>query len=138
MSYRLACEAADLFAAIAPVAGAMRVTECAPARPVPVLAFHGVQDLIVPYADDVASIDGWVATDACEPEPMQEDFRGGNCRTWSGCDAGATVGLCTLDPMGHCWPGGDPALCYVFLGSHSDALDADTTMLDFFEQHPLP
>jgi polyhydroxybutyrate depolymerase len=138
MSFRLACEAADLFAAVGPVAGAMRVTECAPVRPVPVLAFHGVQDLIVPYVDDVASIDGWVATNACDAEFAQEDFEGGNCRTWSGCDADVGVGLCSLDPMGHCWPGGDPDLCYVFLGTHSDAIDADETMLDFFEQHPLP
>lgn len=138
MSFRLACEAADIFAALAPVAGAMRVGDCAPGRPVPVFAFHGVQDLIVPYADDVSSIDGWAARNGCDPEPVQEDFTGGNCRRWQGCDADAQVGLCTLDPMGHCWPGGSEALCFGFLGAFSDALDANTTMLDFFEQHTLP
>jgi len=138
MSYRLACEAADLFAAVAPVAGAMRAADCAPSRPVPVFAFHGVQDLIVPYADDVASIDDWVELDGCEPMPVQEDFPGGNCRTWKPCDGGATVGLCTLDPMGHCWPGGAEALCFGFLGAYSDALDANAAMLDFFAEHSLP
>ncbi len=138
MSFRLACEAADLFAAFAPVAGAMRVAECTPSRPVPLLAFHGVQDFIVPYADDVASIDGWVARNGCDPEFAQEDFAGGHRRTWSGCEGDVGVGLCTLDPMGHCWPGGDPDLCLVIFGEYSEAIDANETMLDFFEQHPLP
>ena len=37
MSFRLGCEAADLFAAIAPVAGALAVPQdtCNPGRPVP-------------------------------------------------------------------------------------------------------
>lgn len=138
MSFRLACDAADRFAAVAPVAGAMRVTACTPSRPIAVLAFHGVQDAIVPYADDVASIDGWVATLGCDATPAQEDFTGGNCRSWSGCDGAAALELCTLDPRGHCWPGGEPSLCFGILGEHSDAIDANTTMLDFFERHPLP
>lgn len=139
MSYALSCEAADLFAAVAPVAGANRWPDCAPSRPIPTFAFHGVQDLIVPYADDVASIDARVAANGCDPEPVQEDFEGGNCRTWSGCDADATVGLCTLDPMGHCWPGGSEALCFeVILGAYSDAMDANAAILDFFDQHLLP
>lgn len=139
MSYALSCEAADLFAAVAPVAGANRWPDCAPSRPIPTFAFHGVQDLIVPYADDVASIDARVAANGCDPQPVQEDFEGGNCRTWSGCDGDATVGLCTLDPMGHCWPGGSETLCFeVILGAYSDAMDANAAMLDFFDQHLLP
>jgi len=138
MSYALSCEAADLFAAVAPVAGANRWTSCAPSRPVPTFAFHGVQDLIVPYVDDVASVAERVAANGCDPEPVQEDFAGGNCRTWSGCDGDATVGLCTLDPMGHCWPGGSEALCFeAILGAYSDAMDANAAILDFFDQHLL-
>lgn len=49
MSYRLGCEASDVFAAIAPVAGAVEVPDCKPGRPVPVLAFHGTGDTIVPF-----------------------------------------------------------------------------------------
>lgn len=139
MSYRLSCETADLFAAVAPVAGANRFPDCTPSRPIATFAFHGVQDLIVPYADDVASVDQRVAANGCDPEPAQEDFPGGNCRTWSGCEADATVVLCTLDPMGHCWPGGSEALCFTaLLGEYSDAMDANTAMLDFFAMHVLP
>lgn len=51
MSYRIACEAADLVAAIAPVAGVLSLDpgECNPTRPVPALAFHGTADVVAPY-----------------------------------------------------------------------------------------
>jgi polyhydroxybutyrate depolymerase len=51
LSYRLACEAADSFAAIAPVAGVLGIPEmdCTPSRPVTVMHFHGTADGLVPY-----------------------------------------------------------------------------------------
>ena len=50
ISNRLGCEAADVFAAIGPVAGMIQIPfeECQPSRPVPVMHFHGTADLIVP------------------------------------------------------------------------------------------
>ncbi|MGZ6144254.1 MAG: alpha/beta hydrolase family esterase, partial [Myxococcales bacterium] len=47
LSYRLACDASDLIAAIAPVAGVEAAPKCAPQRPVPILAFNGTSDLLV-------------------------------------------------------------------------------------------
>jgi polyhydroxybutyrate depolymerase len=140
MSNRLGCEASDLFAAVAPVVGALRIPleECTPARPMPIFAFNGVQDPLVPYADAVATIDRWVEVDGCDPEPMVEELDGGDCQTYSGCEGDGDVRFCTLDPMGHCWPGGDPAFCYAFIGPHSDAVDATERMLDFFAAHTLP
>ena len=44
MAYRLAAEAAERIAAIAPVAGAMQLASFAPARPMPVLHVHSVDD----------------------------------------------------------------------------------------------
>ena len=51
MSFRLACEASDLFAAVASVTGTMGLSDeaCNPGRPVPVLSIHGTDDSIVPY-----------------------------------------------------------------------------------------
>jgi polyhydroxybutyrate depolymerase len=49
MAYRLACERPDRIAAIAPVAGVLVFRGCNPARPVPVLHFHGTADRFVPY-----------------------------------------------------------------------------------------
>lgn len=51
MSHRLACDAADLFAAVAPVAGILPVpdADCRPQRPVPLLQVHGTNDDLVDY-----------------------------------------------------------------------------------------
>ena len=47
MSSVLACTMADRFVAVAPVAGLIHPKTCAPARPIPVLAFHGTADPIL-------------------------------------------------------------------------------------------
>jgi len=44
MAYRLACEAADIFAAAAPVCGWMTVSTCNPARAIPMLEIRGLND----------------------------------------------------------------------------------------------
>src|SRR5690606_31858506 len=75
MSHRLACEAADVFAAVAPVAGSMTVTgNCTPAEPISVLHFHGTSDSIVPYdgyplvmPGAQETMKGWAARSGCDP-----------------------------------------------------------------------
>ena len=50
MSARMACDAADLVAAAAPVAGGYgALPDCHPSRPVPILEIHGTADQVVPY-----------------------------------------------------------------------------------------
>ena len=138
MSHRLGCEASDLFAAIAPVSGAMGIPDCHPARPVPVAAFHGLQDLLVSYEDGRAAIDEWLGNDGCTGDPVREDFGGSYCLTWSGCTDDVEVMLCTLDPMGHCWPGGSDVLCLPGIGPFNDDLDANDAMWSFFSRFTLP
>ncbi len=53
MSFRLACEASDVFAAIAPMIANLSVElsqSCQPVRPVGVLMMTGTADLLVPFA----------------------------------------------------------------------------------------
>src|SRR5689334_19667474 len=50
MTYRLAAEAPDLIAAIAPVAGAMVLSAFNPKRPVPIMHIHSVDDPRALYA----------------------------------------------------------------------------------------
>ncbi len=50
MTSAVACAYADRVAAVAPVAGIRDIPGCKPARPVPVLAFHGTADPFVSYA----------------------------------------------------------------------------------------
>ena len=62
MSYYLACEASDLFRAIAPVAGTMLSTihsSCTPEGPVPVFEIHGTADDVTLWNGDPNNQDGW-------------------------------------------------------------------------------
>jgi polyhydroxybutyrate depolymerase len=57
------------------------------------------------------------------------------CETYDGCQANATVTLCTLDGGGHQWPGGmsaGPA------GEINMDISASPAMLEFFDAHPMP
>ncbi|HMI82703.1 MAG TPA: PHB depolymerase family esterase [Polyangiaceae bacterium] len=115
MSHRLACEAADVFAAIVPVASTMGVADCRPSRPISVMHHHGTGDLTVGYDTAELSAEGvsvpemmklWGARNGCTKGP-DTTFQMGTvtCQTWSGCTAGVLVTLCTAEGSGHCWPG---------------------------------
>lgn len=53
MTSSLSCAFADRIAAAAPVAGVWPIADCEPARPVPVVAFHGTADEFLPYEGGV-------------------------------------------------------------------------------------
>ncbi|MEZ4364904.1 MAG: PHB depolymerase family esterase [Kofleriaceae bacterium] len=144
LSHRLACELAPRIAAIATVSGVMGIDDCAPARPVPVLSFHGTSDLTVPYEgswvfgfrSEEDSIAGWVERNGCTGAAIETYAMGdARCVTRGNCTAGADVGLCTIDGGGHQWPGGEaiPAS-----GKVSHDLDASDAIWAFFAAHPRP
>jgi polyhydroxybutyrate depolymerase len=144
MSFRLGCEAADLFAAIAPVAGKIGVADCRPARPIPLLAIHGTADTLVPFATGGLSAgmltvpdtaQQWADLDACTQGPDRVLERGNvHCEAWSGCGGGATVTLCTVEGGGHCWPGQN----FCPYGTSTVDLDASRQIAAFFESFKLP
>ena len=50
MAARMACDAADLLSAAAPVAGGYStLPDCHPRRPLPLLEIHSLRDAVVPY-----------------------------------------------------------------------------------------
>ncbi len=137
MANRAACDAADLFAAAASVAGAYLTWEqCAPSRPVPILAFHGLEDQMVPYEGNRAlpSIPAWAAAwaerNGCREGPvMDRPQPGAERRRWTACQAGAEVVLYALEGVGHAWPG---------VGRAADSVEATALMWAFFEAHRMP
>ncbi len=155
LAYRLACEMADVFAAVAPVAGAQGISpdQCHPSRPVPVLQFHGTSDFVVPYnggtpispidfggpitfrsVNDTTDI--WRVKNGCLEEPHQIYQKGdATCNEWSGCRGGSDVTLCTIDGGGHAWPGG---VSVPFLGKTSTDISATDTIVNFFLAHQMP
>jgi polyhydroxybutyrate depolymerase len=139
LSHRLGCEAADVIAAIAPVAGVLGIddADCTPSRPMPVMDFHGTTDVVVPYeGSDILgfrsvaeTIDSWVARDGCDASPAVSYMMGDTtCETWSGCDDGVEVTLCTSTGEGHWWPGGT--------ASTADIVATDA-MWEFFTRNRL-
>ena len=111
MAYYLACHAADVFAAVAPAAFDLleeNVDDCIPSRPITVISFRGTADSRVPYAGGPSSLvpgmsitflgakatfEEWAEIDRCTGSPSAEDSNG--CSTYSGCQDGVEVILCT-------------------------------------------
>ncbi|WP_437496053.1 alpha/beta hydrolase family esterase [Sorangium sp. So ce1099] len=117
MSHYLACHAADVFAAVAPAAFDLleeNVGDCEPSRPITVISFRGTSDPIVPYAGGYSSVvrgmpitflgakttfERWADINGCTGSPSAEDGQG--CSTYSNCQDGVEVALCTKQGGGH-------------------------------------
>ncbi|NDJ59478.1 MAG: poly(3-hydroxybutyrate) depolymerase [Chloroflexi bacterium] len=149
MAHRMACEAADVVAAIGGVAGAYSTpTECTPSRPVPVIAFHGDADMVVDYtgADDQFDLPaipdwaaGWAARNDCDLEaeslPVQGAVSG---IRYTDCADDADVVLYTIAGGGHTWPGGPGEVPAFIVGATTQDIDASAAMWEFFQRHTLP
>jgi len=149
MTYRLGCELADKLAAIAPVAGALNVENCAPANPVSVIIFHGTADEHVLYGggEPIRKVDihrrvdksvsyavsFWVKQDGCAATPQRSEK--GNIRTeiYSGGKGGTEVAVYTVNGGGHAWPGGE---AYLLGAEPTKEISATDLIWDFFVRHP--
>jgi polyhydroxybutyrate depolymerase len=146
---QLACDAPNVFAAIAAVSGLRRPTPCPARRAVPVIAFHGTADPVDPYAGHgqaywtysvPAAAADWAHQDGCSATPTTSHPDSGvTLSAFGGCHGGAAVELYTITGEGHEWPGGPtiPRALEQVLGPQSNAVNADTVMWAFFEAHPL-
>jgi polyhydroxybutyrate depolymerase len=131
MSYKLACDAADVIAGVAPVdcdcvTGSTSNPSCAscnPARPISEIAFRATGDQVVPYNGGRCSIAAdcppgmscstfdfpgaatnfstWATIDQCTG-PAQALSGHPACQTNATCGAGSQVTLCTQQGGSHC------------------------------------
>lgn len=144
MAHRLACDAADLFRAVASVAGTDASTRCQPARPIPVLHIHARDDDHVLYAGGAGpaafrdrrsvmefvsvpdTVARWLQRDQCQNRPVRVlEAAGGWCEAYRDCSAGSSVELCVTETGGHSWPG-------------SKAFDATALIWGFFSAQSVP
>jgi len=151
MSYRLACEASDLIAAIGPVAGTQNIAPCEPEEPVSVIHFHGTNDTHLPYEGGVGSdsltgvsyasvqdsIQFWLDYNQCPSTSESEDFADIHSIAYTHCASGSAVALYTIVGGGHAWPGSNgPAWIG---GDHPTmTINATSIMWEFFAAHPKP
>jgi len=115
---------------------------------VPMIAFHGTADPIVPYnggsspaaPDLFPSVPAWTANWArrnrCGPSPVESPVAAQVSRVeYTGCADDAAVVLYTIRGGGHTWPGGKP-LPKLITGPTSREVDATRRMWEFFLAHP--
>lgn len=108
MTHRLACEAADVFAAAAPLAFPTPYTDfanqCQPSRPIPLLLSMGLTDVLIEYSGGffgsaLGSFDAWRTKNTCGAAPPPEehvDFGGSYCDVDLSCTDDVQVGLCSI------------------------------------------
>jgi polyhydroxybutyrate depolymerase len=147
--YRLACELSDRIAAIASIAGTLKVDTCKLHRPVPVLHFHGTADESVPYKGGYGKIrtsgefrsvaetvQMFIQLNGCRKDPEKLYEKGDvTCYSFLSCRDNATVTLCTIEGGGHTWPG---VQCIPKYGKTTYDISANEAMWKFFEAHPMP
>jgi polyhydroxybutyrate depolymerase len=155
MSSQLACSLPDRIAAIAPVAGTRFYGDPCSSRPVPVMSYHGTDDIIISYlpiAEEV--IPAWAANNGCGPASEQDPLPGTvgvRVTRYEGCDQDATVEFYTVFDAdletpgeqggGHTWPGSTVVLeppWDQILGITSPEISANDLMWEFFQAHPMP
>ena len=149
MAYRLACEASDVFTAIAPVSAVQEVQDCKPAQAVSVFHIHGAEDQNVPIQGGVGkkahekeqrapvqdTIDFWVKQDGCSVtvHSKEPDV---DMTNYGGCRDGSEVAYFVIQDGGHAWPGGQRIAS--FLDKPSDALNATSEIWRFLKEHSKP
>lgn len=152
MSVRLACSLSIRIAAVAPVAGAYypplfrdvyTEEDCPDTRPVPLIAFHGTSDMVIPFNggpspafggiwfrlpidnttpdEDVTS--DWAAHNGCTGGRQEEQVAGQvRLVSYQDCQLGATVELYAIDGGGHVWP---------------SVVNTNDLIWEFFQAHTL-
>lgn len=151
MSVLLACQLSERITAIGSVSGAYLLPwdQCVQSRPVPIIAFHGTEDPIVPYVGGGTSRFGsafpnipiWIARWAqrygCDPGPVDLPSQGEVSGVkYSECNQDTEVIFYTVHGGGHAWPGGG-SLPKFIVGHTTQDIDATRVMWKFFSRYTL-
>ena len=163
MTMRLACEAPDVFAALAPIAGSLypgAFDICEQSQePVPMLIIHGSADPSIPWEGSTQNVSGlqeplytsypipqvlafWVAYNGCALEGEYEALpESGNSpgmqvlfRQFEDCDERGALEVYLIEGGGHTWPG---VQLLTGLGPTNMDIEASQVIWDFFSRHTL-
>jgi polyhydroxybutyrate depolymerase len=132
-SHRLACEAADVFAAVAPVAYPLDFnpfSQCQPSRPIGIMHLHGRNDPVVPYGGGLTSVAVvesfayWSQANGCNDQAEVSYSKGTSaCETHDDCGASVEVTLCSVNGGHLLYTNLDGVpitdLAWTFLSSHT-------------------
>ena len=135
MAVRVGCERPGMVAAVGVVSGAIGEDFCLPPSGVPLLAFHGTGDVVVPYRGVTGYLAGaetwvaaWASAAGCRLEPPAPVAPDVFQRVTTGC--ATPVALYTVVGGGHGWPGTDRRQPW---GSTSATLPASKMIAELLE-----
>jgi polyhydroxybutyrate depolymerase len=137
MSSRLACELSDVLAAAAPVAGLQYPDGCTLKRPIPIIAFHALDDRTNQYTVSENSrpywrmgvetaLDKWRQANGCSLSNEDNKLSlNVNHYSWTDCNGSAEIMFYLRQVGGHTWPSSSnndvqaSELIWAFLSSHT-------------------
>jgi polyhydroxybutyrate depolymerase len=115
-------------------------------RPIPIMAFHGTKDPLVPYRNGAIGLSlpgtkvrgtelnmtDWAHLDHCRSGPNTKEIGSQvNRQQWTDCARGTAVELYSILGGGHSWPGADPKEA---LGLTTQQVSATKEILRFFDR----
>lgn len=150
MSLLLACRLPEKFAAIGTVAAPYwseldDPTWCPDSPPLPLIAFHGTADRVIPYEGGGPPVgfvyipyedwtDAWARRANCDVPPKPFSYAPAvDGARYAGCDDSLDVVRFRVAGGGHAWPGGAP-LNDLMLGPTTTEIVATEQMWAFFTQ----
>lgn len=158
MSFRLACDAADTFAAVAPVTAALSEQlgpRCKPARPIAVAILNGTEDPLVPWSggpvkvlgttrgaawSTMQTFDRWLELDQCRERRVDprldkdpDDQTVLVTHRGRACHDGVEVRLYEIQGGGHTWPLGAEYARAWLVGRVSREVDATAEIWSFMQ-----
>lgn len=152
MAFALSCTLSQRIAAIGAVSAAQALpfSWCSDSTPMPMIAFHGTDDPLVPYTGkgrgwlnprpfpDVRTwVLDWARRNRCSPNGLDSAVASDVTRlTYTRCAEDAAVVLYTIRGGGHQWFGGKPIPEWL-AGPMSRSISATNVMWMFFREHPL-
>lgn len=148
MSFTLACEISEHFAAIASVTGSMNyntISTCSPQHPIPVLQIHGTKDAIVPYSESLympinSILNYWIEHNNCDSIPTktlisninETDNSTAEHYKYSNGDNDVSVEHYKIINGAHTWPGAPIAF-----GTTNYDIDASEKIWQFFSKYDI-
>lgn len=154
MSYKLACDATNRVAAIAPNVASMvndNLNSCVPARPISIAAFNGLSDPITSYfgiAGNFPGIDSikhfWQIKNGCDINPVIDtlpDLREDGTRvvryTYQNCAQNVQQVYYKVINGGHVWPGASN-IFFDVLGKTTLDISMNKEAWNFFKIKEIP
>ena len=154
MSYKLACDATNRIAAIAPDVASMvndNLSSCVPARPINIAAFNGLSDPITPYNGFPGNFPGidsikhfWQLKNGCDIVPIIDtmpDLANDGTRvvryTYINCGQQVQQVYYKVIDGGHVWPGA-ANIFFNILGKTTQDISMNKEAWNFFKTKEIP